>query len=174
VIDPNGAGGFLRTLRIGNLTLQQLYDVLDSAEAKRQANDGNRVRAQRSLPEVFSYFDCTDYVDKDNDGNQRPLLTFAQHQKSRDKSAALPFYSHLRLLVAYLLARRPNVHGGYFEGILSQQLIYRLACIGYDDTIASYGGQPEFGAQCAQKQIRVLISPSLKMRRDAPAAAAVR
>jgi hypothetical protein len=53
------------------------------------------------------------------------------------------------------------VHGGYFEGLLSQQLIYRLACLGYDATKAAYGGESLLGKACADKQIRVLLSPLL-------------
>src|SRR4029077_12971079 len=39
LIDPGAGGGFLQTLRIGNLTLEELYDALDSAEARRQPNE---------------------------------------------------------------------------------------------------------------------------------------
>src|SRR5205814_10331363 len=111
LVDPAEAGGFLRSLRIGNLTLQELYDALDEAEARRQPKQQRRVRAQISLPEVFTYFDCTDYVDEDESGEKRPLVTFAKWTKRRDASAKMPFYSHLRLLLAYLLLprHRPNV-----------------------------------------------------------------
>jgi hypothetical protein len=175
VINPDEAGGFLQTLRIGNLTLQQLYDVLDLAEAQRQPDEEKHRRAKISLPEVFTYFDCTDYVDEDETGKKRPLLTFAKWQKRHNKMAKLRFYSHLRLLFAYLLpSRRPNVHGGYFEGVLSQQLIYRLACLGYHDTIAAYGSEAALGQECEKKQIRVMVSPCLRVLHSGPAAALTR
>jgi pimeloyl-ACP methyl ester carboxylesterase len=175
VIDPRQAGGFLRTLRIGGLTLQELYDSLDEAESRRQPNAKRRVRAQISLPEVFSYFDCTDYVDEDETGKKRPLLTFAKWLKRRNRSAKMRFYSHLRLLFAYLLpGQRPNVHGGYFEGVLSQRLIYRLGCLGYDETLAAFGSEAVFAKECANKQIRVLLSPCLHRVRSGPAAALTR
>jgi pimeloyl-ACP methyl ester carboxylesterase len=175
LIDPGAAGGFLRTLRIGNLTLQELYDALDSAEARRQPNEQRRVGLRIILPEVFTYFDCTDYVDADESGATRPLLTFAKWRKRRDKFAKMRFYSHLRLLLAYLLpGHRPNVHGGYFEGVLSQQLIYRLACLGYDETIAAFGSEAAFAGACDSKQIRVLLSPCLHKVRAGPAAAMLR
>jgi hypothetical protein len=52
-------------------------------------------------------------------------------------------------------------HGGYFEGVLSQQLIYRLACLGYDDTIKIYGTEQKLGEICKGKKIRMLVSPAL-------------
>jgi pimeloyl-ACP methyl ester carboxylesterase len=175
VIDPANAGGFLQTLRIGGLTLQQLYHALDTAEAKRQPYERRRARAEISLPEVFTYFDCTDYVDEDETGKKRPLLTFAKWQKRRDKSARMRFYSHLRLLFTYIVPpHRPNVHGGYFEGALSQRLIYRLACLGYDETLAAFGDEAAFGRECANKQIRVLLSPCLHRLGSGPAAALTR
>ena len=175
LIDPARAGGFLRTLRIGNLTLQELYASLDEAESRRQPNEKRRARGQISLPEVFTYFDCTDYVDQDESGEKRPLLTFAKWTKRHDRSAKMRFYSHLRLLFAYLLPpHRPNVHGGYFEGMLSQQLIYRLGCLGFDETVAAYGSEPVLGKECENKQIRVLLSPCLHKVRSGPAAALTR
>lgn len=175
LIDPGAGGGFLQTLRIGNLTLEELYDALDSAEASRQPNQQARARAQTSLPEVFTYFDCTDYIDEDETGKRRPLLTFAKWKKRHDRLATMHFYSHLRLLFAYLLpGHRPNVHGGYFEGVLSQQLIYRLACLGFDETVSAFGNQAAFGVLCGSKQIRVLLSPCLRKVGTGPAAAMLR
>jgi hypothetical protein len=85
------------------------------------------------------------------------------------------FYSHLRLLLAYLLpGHRPDVHGGYFEGVLSQQLIYRLACLGFDETVSAFGNQAAFGVLCGNKQIRVLLSPCLRKVGAGPAAALLR
>jgi hypothetical protein len=186
---------FLRVLRIGNLTLQQLYDALEYAKARRHVTSGP-VPAQAPLPEVFTYFDCTDYVDlatdgppplrwysrlhllfahlfhrqKPNvhggDGGRRPLLTFALWVKRNNPNAKLRWYSHLHLLFAYLVHhQRPNVHAGYFEGLLSQQLMYRLACLGYQDTVTAYGGEGPLSQACEDKQIRVLMSPKLWPRR---------
>jgi hypothetical protein len=162
---------FLRVLRIGNMTLQELYDALEDAKAERHVNAGP-VPEQAVLPKVFTYFDCTDYVDKDNDGKpERPLLTFAKCRKRNDGEAKLRWYSHLYLLIVYVLNhQRPNVHGGYFEGLLSQELIYRLACLGYDDTVRAYGGEAALGTACEQKQIRMLVSPRLWRNRTGPVA----
>ena len=174
-INADASGGFLQTLRIGNLTLQQLYAALDIAEARRQPDEDRRVRPQVSLPEVFTYFDCTDYVDEDENGKKRPLLTFAKWRKRHDPGAKLRWYSHLHLLFAYVACgQKPNVHGGYFEGVFLQRLIYRLACLGFDETIVAYGNEAELGKQCESKQIRMLVSPALRAAGKGPAAAQLR
>ena len=121
------------------------------------------------MPEIFTYFDCTDYVEPVGRGGKPVgLLTFAKCSKRGDPNAKLRWYSHLHLLVAYLLCRqKPNVHGGYFQGALSQQLIYRLACLGYEDTVIAYGGEELMSQACTAKQIRALLSPQLAARRRA-------
>jgi hypothetical protein len=163
---------FLAKLRIGNLTLQQLYERLEQAEASRRKVDRPTAK-QTHLPKVFTYFDCTDYVDDDN-GQTRGFLTIAKRNKSRDASAMLPWYAHLQLLRGYLRhPARPNVHGGYFEGTVSQKLIYRLACLGYEATRNSLLSEGGLGKICADKQIRVLLSPSLHKAGEGPAAAKV-
>jgi hypothetical protein len=156
---------FLRVLRIGDLTLQELYDTLVTANARRQATTA-QAPMPASLPQVFTYFDCTDYVDQDNDGGPaRPLLTFAECLKRKNPKAKLPWHSHLHLLLAYLVRQKPNVHGGYFEGVLSQRLIYRLACLGYEDTVRAFGDEEILSQACEDRQIRALLSPQLLARR---------
>jgi pimeloyl-ACP methyl ester carboxylesterase len=164
---------FLRTLRIGNLTLQELYDALERARLRRHVG-GAPLPTQTSLPKIFTYFDCTDYVEPAKDGGKPVgLLTFALCRKRNDPTAKLHWYSHLHLLLAYVFChQKPNVHAGYFEGARSQQLIYRLACLGYDGTEAAYGGEPSLARACEEKQIRVLLSPMLAARRAAAAAQA--
>jgi pimeloyl-ACP methyl ester carboxylesterase len=155
---------FLAMLRVGNKTVRQLSDALRETAAPSQ---GLPTRPKPPLPTIFSYFDCTDYRDQDNakDG-PRGLLTFALDRKRNNPDARLSWYSHLHLLYAYLTKLKPNVHGGYFEGLLSQQLIYRLACLGFDGTVGAYGGPDELWDTCKQKQIRVLVSPLLEVHRD--------
>jgi hypothetical protein len=177
---------FLDTLRVGDLTLRELDRKLRSfrasREAARQRTEAHLLertelhpheQKKPPLPEVFTYFDCTDYDDVDNTGVKRPLLTFAKCEKRHDPKAKLSFPAHLQLLWAYLTTPlRPNVHGGYFEGELSQQLIYRLACLGFDGTISAYGGKAALGNECKTKQIRVLLSPQLNAPQNDPALAA--
>jgi hypothetical protein len=157
----------LSRVRVGKLTLQELYDELDRAAMERDRRAGTP-RGPRSaadhapLPRHFSYFDCTDYRDTDGDGGvESPLLTFGRWLKRTDANARLPWYSHLRLLFAYLFLQKPNVHGGYFEGFEARRLMFRLACLGYGETRAAYGGAAGLSDACKEKRIRVLLSPRL-------------
>jgi hypothetical protein len=43
-------------------------------------------------------------------------------------------------------------------------LIYRLACLGYRDTVAAYGGADPLSQACKDKQIRGLLSPQFATR----------
>jgi hypothetical protein len=163
---------FLDSLRIGHLTLQQLYDALQSAKARRHG-EATPVPMQASLPQVFSYFDCTDYVDADHEGRPaQRLLTFAKCLKRNNPDARLRWWSHLHLLCAYVIRQKPNVHGGYFEGVFSQQLIYRLACLGYEGTVRAYGSKQLLSQACKDRQIRGLLSPNLAARERGPEQAA--
>ena len=100
------------------------------------------------------------------------MLTFANCDKRLVATAKMSFSAHLKLLWAYLSTPlRPNVHAGYFEGKLSQQLIYRLACLGFEDTKNAFGGLPGLGGKCQEKQIRVLLSPDLQKPGHGAAAA---
>jgi hypothetical protein len=164
---------FLAKLRIGKLTLSQLYARLVQAESRRQS--GSQPRVRTLLPEVFTYFDCTDYCDVDDSGTRGPLLTFAKRFKRNSAVARIPFSENLQLLWAYSARRKPNCHGGYFEGKLSQQLIYRLACLGYHGTMAtSFDDNDPFDKACEKKQIRVLLSPALHKTGQGPAMARLR
>jgi len=166
---------FLAMLRVGNKTIRELNDAMEEATARSQSqilpghDPGPLRRTKPPLPTIFSYFDCTDYVDQDNtkDG-PRGLLTFALERKRRNPAAKLRWYAHLHLLFAYLTKLKPNVHGGYFEGLFSQQLMYRLACLGFEGTIDAYDGPDTLWQTCKQKQIRALVSPSLAQRLAVP------
>jgi hypothetical protein len=157
---------YLGALRVGRLTLQELYDQLEEARAARHGtvrSGATTPPGSGRLPRVFTYFDCTDYIDHDRDGGKiRPLLTFALWDKRHDAAGRMRWYQHFLLLLSYIFRhQRPNVHGGYFEGVLSQQLMYRLACLGFDSTVAAFGGEASMSKECAQRQIRALVSPLL-------------
>jgi hypothetical protein len=63
---------------------------------------------------------------------------------------------------------RIDVHGGYFYGAVAQRLIYRLACLGYRLSLAAFGSQDPMLRECADHQIRVLLSDQLPMRMEKP------
>jgi hypothetical protein len=60
------------------------------------------------------------------------------------------------------------VHGGYFDGAVAQRLIYRLSCLGFDNSLTAYRGEDAMLAECAQHQIRVMLSNRLHARMQRP------
>jgi hypothetical protein len=146
----------LDSLRVGYYTIRGLYHKLKAAHQEQ---------VQDRLPEVFSYFDCTDYVDVDSEGRLRGLLTFANRTKRNDPDARMSATEHVRLLLAaFVYPKRPNIHGGYFDGSLCRQLIFRLACLGAQDTVACFKGLDQLSDECRTKQIRMWLSPSVRKR----------
>ncbi len=91
-----------------------------------------------SLADLFTFFDCTDYKDYKLtiDENSRRLSTkkkvgLLTRAKGR-KSLNLWDYTELLFLC---LQGQLDVHGGYFHGQYSRQLIYRLAFVGFEDML---------------------------------------
>ena len=126
---------------------------------------------QNRLPQVFSYFDCTDYFEEtDISGRPKGLLTCALNKKKLGAQRRMSAWDHVTLLWSYVFRQNPNVHGGYFEGYLCRQIIYRLACLGFDATVAAYGqisqGPKVFirsKATCAAP-LREVLSPCRGLR----------
>lgn len=147
---PSGPN-LLDILRAGIKTLAQLSGTVTRQEPAVVAR-------------AFTYFDCTDYIDGTP---PRGMLTEALNFKRNDPKAAIPLWEQFRLLILYLMGR-VDVHGGYFDGETTQRLIYRLACLGYDQSLAAYGGETAMLAQCADHQIRVVLSDRLPMRSQKP------
>jgi hypothetical protein len=129
----------LQDLRVGYMTLQELYDKLGLPPIQPNVT---------LPPQVFSYFDCTDCIE-----NNKGVVTLAK-PGIENKIGPL---DHLRLLISYAWNRHPNVHGGYFQRGFLSQLIYGLVCIGYQNTEASYGGFRRLNTECHDHQIKALL-----------------
>jgi hypothetical protein len=138
------AGDALKLVRVGRKTL---------AELSTETVCGN----PSEVAKAFTYFDCTDYKDGEP---PRGMLTEARNYKRNDPNAHIPVYEHIKLLILYV-ASRIDIHGGYFDGPVTQRLIYRLACLGFTGTAAAYGSKESLLNECAQHQIRVMPSERL-------------
>jgi len=124
--------------------------------------DGDSSRA--SVADFFTYFDCTDYVDlkynlQDNSCSTQPtgLLTRAKGRP------VLKPWDYFFLALDYGLGKR-DVHGGYFEGQFSQQLLYCLAFLGFSgylDTLDSNSqvALSKLHLHCREKGIQGHLSP---------------
>lgn len=115
------------------VTYQRLQwrGVVTLADLFKAQVDGDSNRA--TVADFFTYFDCTDYVDvrydpKDNTCSAKAMgiLTRAQGK------AALKPWDYFLLTLDYGTGKR-DVHGGYFQGQFSQQLLYGLAFLGFKD-----------------------------------------
>jgi hypothetical protein len=131
-------------VRVGRKTL---------AELSTETAEGN----PSEVANAFTYFDCTDYKDGEP---RRGMLTEARNYKRNDPNARIPLYEHIKLLILYVLSRI-DIHGGYFDGAVTQRLIYRLACLGFAGTAAAYGNEESLLNECAQHQIRIMPSQRL-------------
>ncbi|HAA27283.1 MAG TPA: hypothetical protein DCE56_05865 [Cyanobacteria bacterium UBA8553] len=118
------------------------------------------VEDKEKIANLFTYFDCTDYTDR---------LTNQSSQKKRVLSLEMWNWEprslyYLRLIIAYSLGIK-DTHGGYFQGEFSQQLIYRLAFLGFGGFLDSLDPDSRTSAldylsqECRQKKIQVILSP---------------
>ncbi|HUB64357.1 MAG TPA: hypothetical protein VL996_07920, partial [Methylocella sp.] len=125
-------------LEIGNVTLSELYKRIEMTSGQ----------LREDLAKRFSYFDCTDCVE---DG--RAVLTLAK------RGHRLGPFDHFWLLLRYIYnPRKYDVHGGYFRSPFLSNLIYRLVCIGYKDTVKAYAAEGHaLDKQCQDHQVRVLL-----------------
>jgi hypothetical protein len=141
-------------------------DLLRTGTKTLKSLSGQTTRAQRpgGVARAFTFFDCTDYKDGDP---PKGLLTEALNFKKSDPNAGIPLLEQLKLLILYVRGR-VDVHGGYFDGAVAQRLIYRLGCLGFDDTFAAYGDEDAMMAECANHQIRVMPSNRLRIRTPRP------
>jgi hypothetical protein len=142
----------LRNLRVGDSTLAELSD------------DTTR-KGAAAVASAFTYFDCTDYVD----GNpKRGLLTQARNYKAKNPRARIPFPEQLYLLWLYV-RHKIDCHSGYYQGVVTQRLIYRLACLGFDEVKKAYDDETDLFKELADHQIRMVkshrLGPSFYERR---------
>lgn len=113
-----------------------LSEIRNLAEIEKENLDSIR---DTPISDLFTYFDCTDYVDIQDlpDGRRTPVaqgvVTYAL------RKSALNLTDYLALCLAYFLrwSRAINVHGGYFDGVFTQQLMYKLAFLGFSGLLTS-------------------------------------
>lgn len=182
---------------------QNLTEIRKPGEIQKE--DGDVL-----VSDLFTYFDCTDYVDFEGDvvKFEKDPVSFASTRPQgvvsyAHKKAALGLGDYLALSLSYFFGwfrfifrflkvpfifdglksvfgwlRSINVHGGYFSGIFSQQVMYRLAFLGFDEFLRSLDSTQnangnkadlsfadqknlldELSKQCAEKGIQVVLSP---------------
>jgi hypothetical protein len=146
----------LKKLQIGRESLHSIYSEMEKMGSDPLRDD---------LPKHFSYFDCTSCIENKQGGVEKGsgVLTLAKLGPAKKMG---PF-NHFCLLFLYIIwPRIYDVHGGYFRSQFLGKLIYRLACIGYEETKTAFekeatldfGGKDTFDAELKRRQIKVLKS----------------
>lgn len=95
---------------------------------------------EEDLCDRFTCFDCTSYVDRRyRNGRTTPEHNVLSYRFDRFPSIVsfLNFFVYLSLIVAWLTGKI-DVHGGYFEGEFSRDMIYKLAFSGFQDFLLTF------------------------------------
>lgn len=113
-----------------------LHEIRSLAEIEKENLDSVQ---DTPVSDLFTYFDCTDYTDIQDlpNGRHTPVVQGVLTHALR--KSALNLTDYLSLCLAYFLhwPRAINVHGGYFNGVFTQQLIYNLAFLGFSGLLTS-------------------------------------
>ncbi len=144
--------------RSSNNVMEQLFltyerfqkrGVLTMADLFEEQATGDSNRA--SVADFFTYFDCTDYVDIKYDPNTNTCSAQPTGILTRALGKAiLTPWNYFMLTLDYARGKR-DVHGGYFQGKFSQQLLYGLAFLGFDDYLHTFDAD----AQVALSQLHL-------------------
>jgi hypothetical protein len=146
------------------LTFQrfQFQGVVTLASLFQEQSLGNSNQA--TIADLFTYFDCTDYVDfrynpENNTCSAQPmgLLT-----KAKGKPV-LRSWDYFLLTLDYATGKR-DVHGGYFQGQFTQKLLYGLAFMGFGGYLSTLNPDPQVAlsqlhVDCQAKGIQGYLSP---------------
>ncbi|MBD2429132.1 alpha/beta hydrolase [Phormidium sp. FACHB-1136] len=146
------------------LTFQrfQIHGVVTLASLFQEQSPGNSNQA--TIADLFTYFDCTDYVDfrydpEDNTCSAQPmgLLTQAKGKP------VLKSWDYFLLTLDYATGKR-DVHGGYFQGQFTQKLLYGLAFLGFGGYLNTLNTDPQVAlsqlhVDCQAKGIQGYLSP---------------
>lgn len=124
---------------------------------------------QLTIADLFTYFDCTDYIETANTSdpdfndflkeNKRyksfirkfnqpesssqalGILSRAVGVRSHPKPRSLKIWDYAQLMGDFVKGR--DVHGGYFAAPFSQKLIYQLAFMGFHELLSCYDANSE-------------------------------
>jgi pimeloyl-ACP methyl ester carboxylesterase len=108
---------------------------------------------RKSIAELFTYIDCTDYCEivcdpKTQKMRSRGIVSLATGKTN------LSLWDFCTLLIAFA-RQKIDPHGGYLfcgEAEFSKRLIYGLGCLGFAGLLDTYAQQPQFAACLAQMQ----------------------
>ncbi|MBD2109133.1 alpha/beta hydrolase [Nodosilinea sp. FACHB-13] len=140
--EPLAIGG--RVSITWRFPLDYLY-IRDKTPLSERQRSVALAPGETPIGELFSFFDCTDYIEPNAD---RKLVGVLSHAK-RKKSLSIGDYFSL---TKDYFGGRIDTHGGYFnnldqqrpykpEAISSKFVIYGLACVGFEKLLDELGEQ---------------------------------
>lgn len=171
----------------GSTFLNYLFTREQKPLSARQEQIGLE-KDQRSIAELFTYFDCTNYTEKYLDPKTNQEKEVGIVSKAIGKSF-LSFWDYVSLSLDFFTGKI-DTHGGYIfspHADLSKRLIYGLSCLGFKGFLKSLQSDPFFlrsleeiktqhsnlsatqqtefallqtlSRQCSAKGIQVLLAP---------------
>lgn len=124
---------------------------------------------QVTVADFFTFFDCTNYKDvkfqvRTNQRTEKPVCVLT-HTEKTDRFNTLDY---IILTLEYMTGRR-NVHGGYFNGDFSQQMVYRILFLGFSGYLKTVSPDTstfnprealkELDSTCKAMKIQGFLSP---------------
>ncbi|AFY99597.1 alpha/beta hydrolase [Calothrix sp. PCC 6303] len=106
--------------------------------------------SQKPIGELFSFFDCTDYIEKYSDQNGQEKTAGLVSRALRKQ--ALTFSDYTSLTIDYFTGKI-DTHWGYFsdgkpglkpEATFTKLAIYGLACVGFENFLLELQEEPVF------------------------------
>lgn len=149
-------------VRASNLEHRRLDELLQSENEEKK----KQIAEEEAVADFFTYFDCTDYVDFEGE----PTKSVPQNGKPKGVVSHAPrraalnlWWDYIILCFAYFFSipRHINVHGGYFKGKFSQQLIYELAFLGFQRFLSKNfknGSLDDLSKDCQKRGIQVVLA----------------
>ncbi len=142
----------------------------------------HQTESRATLADLFTFFDCTDYQDNVvilteggmNKTSENVDGVLTRPRKNKGKREFLSLQDYAGLLFDMITGKR-DVHGGYFRGKYSRELVYRLAFLGFSGMLEATQEEQvleskkaalgAFNQRCFERGIQVYLSP-LRYRVD--------
>jgi hypothetical protein len=152
-------------------TLSELLAV--PTQIQKEDNQTEILQEEKllSIADFFTYFDCTDYIDTKyiaatEGGEEKEILGETQGILTKSLcKRELSFWDCFMLIFTSLVEpNKINVHGGYFDGQFSREMIYRIAFLGFKDFLNSL--EDELNASDAQINVETIAKIAAEFEKN--------
>jgi hypothetical protein len=160
-------------LKMNLLEYLEINTLKEAIPLTRLQQDKKDNPDEESIADLFTYFDCTDYVDfkGENSKQKTNILSYGF-----GRNPILTTLIYVKLVIAWF-SGKIDVHGGYFDGKFSKDMIYKLAFSGFQALLKAPLGTKSvsaastnstqnhlslleaFSERCKERKIQVVFSP---------------